>query len=144
MSTTIDDFALSHLFSMRLCAIQSCAHTYINTWQRSVVPPESSHADYVAPHTAWHHQTPNGMFNFRDISSPCGMNSTDAITGRIMLKVRGCAIEYAHRLTGNRSRLGILRLGANARDASRSTGSAPSPIPAAAYTQRLCTDSHGV
>lgn len=38
MSITIDDIAWSHMFSMRLCAIQSSGHIYIKTYSAASYP----------------------------------------------------------------------------------------------------------
>jgi hypothetical protein len=89
--SAIDDVALSHSSSMRLCATQSFDHPYINTClQCSVVSPELSRTYYVAPLEAWRNPNNlNGTLNSRDTCTLLGMNNTDAITGSIMWKVRG-------------------------------------------------------
>ena len=113
MSSEIDDFKLSHVSSMRLCEMQSFDHVH-KYLQRSVVPPQLSRTDYVAPFTACrsHHNNNNlnGVRNFKDTFTLYGMPSTVAITGSTMLKVsdRRLSCTPANR---SRPRLGILRLG---------------------------------
>jgi hypothetical protein len=70
----------------------------MNISERSILSLELSHANRVAPLTAWHNHNYNlnGTRNFRDMSSLYGVQSTGATTGNIMLKVCGHVLAYVN------------------------------------------------